>query len=71
MDEKKDLVEFLDILIRLTKDNIDFIRHKEIKYPTKLGKYKEELEKIQELINSFNFVKDKKKQAEVVEPSRL
>jgi len=59
IDEKKLLIEFLGILIRLTKDNIDFLNHKEIKYPTKLGKYKEEFEQIQDLINSFDFVKDK------------
>ena len=58
MDEKKDLVEFLEILICLTQDNIDFIRQKEIKFPTDLGKYKNELKQIQNIINSFDFVKD-------------
>ena len=57
MENEKNLVEFLKILIDLTQDNIDFIKGKQIFLPAMIGKYENELRQIRDLINSFDFVK--------------
>lgn len=55
MENEKNLVEFLKILIDLTQDNIDFIKGKQIFLPAMIGKYENELRQIRDLINSFDF----------------
>ena len=59
MVESKNLREFLVLLNRLNKANIAYLDGKE---PSIIlgGKYNEEFKKIQELINSFDFVKESK-----------
>jgi 5'(3')-deoxyribonucleotidase len=57
VENEKNLVEFLKILIDLTQDNIDFIKGKQIFLPAMIGKYENELRQIRDLINSFDFVK--------------
>jgi hypothetical protein len=55
VENEKNLVEFLKILIDLTQDNIDFIKGKQIFLPAMIGKYENELRQIRDLINSFDF----------------
>ncbi len=60
MDEDKEMIEFLKGLIELNQNNIYFI----LKQPTQeirnWKKYKEELQKVGDLINSFDWDKGKK-----------
>jgi len=58
MENEKNLIEFLEILVKLTQDNIDFINEKEILRPIIQEKYFEELKQIRNLINSFDFVRN-------------
>jgi hypothetical protein len=62
MEENKDLKEFLEVLIDMNQSNIDFIKNPNLTiYPPKLfQKYVEEIKQIQDLINTFDFVKEKK-----------
>ncbi len=59
MDEDKEMIEFLKCLIELNQNNIYFI----LKQPTQeirnWKKYKEELQKVGDLINSFDWDKGK------------
>lgn len=57
MKEEKTLKEFLYCLISLSQSNIEFIKNGTTLQPPQ-NKYQEELSKIQNLINSFDFVKN-------------
>jgi hypothetical protein len=57
--QNKNLREFLVNLIYLTKGNIDFLDKKKTTKQTWSNNYKKELEQIKNLINSFNFVRNK------------
>jgi hypothetical protein len=56
----KSLKEFLELLHVLTLANIDFLEGKQ-PYSIELGKYCIEITKIQDVINSFDFVKNQGK----------
>lgn len=56
MEDKRNLLEFLEILVKLTEENIDFMKGKDVRDIKILGKYKDELGQVQDLINSFDFV---------------
>lgn len=61
--EKKSLKGLLKALVELTQNNIEFIEEKSTYYPINQPKlwhnYREEIEKIQDLINSFDLVEGK------------
>jgi len=54
----KNYREFLELLLELDQANLDFINGKDGSKidSLKLSKYKEEIEKLQDLINSFDFM---------------
>lgn len=54
----KNLKEFLCILTQLTQSNIDFMEGKRSPLNNGTFKYIDELRKIQEVINGFDFVKN-------------
>lgn len=59
-DEEKNLKEFLGFLLEITQQNIDFSEGKRPKkLPDLYLKYKKEIEKVQDTINSFDFVIEK------------
>lgn len=51
----RNLLGFLNVLLRLTEQNIKFINNKKTNEVCDLEKYIKEIKKIQDLINSFNF----------------
>lgn len=55
MKDVKSLIEFLTVLRNLTDSNIKFILKQEFSDVPDLFKYKNEIESIQKLINSFDF----------------
>lgn len=58
MTKNKNLKEFIEKSIELHKANIDFLNGSEVKNFEISHKYFDELVKLQELINSFDFVKN-------------
>jgi len=60
VDNEKRLIDFLHVLLRLTEENIKFMCGNVTYRVFELDKYKEELCKIQNIINSFDFIEDKK-----------
>lgn len=56
----KNIKEFLELLNRLTIANIDFLDGKQ-PYRIELGKYSIEINKIKDVINSFDFIKHQDK----------
>lgn len=57
MQREKNIKEFLELLIQLTQANIDFFSGKKCEN-IDLSKYSNEFERIQILINSFDFCSD-------------
>lgn len=55
--DKKSYLEFIEILHKLNKANIDYAKGKEVNIILS-RKYNKELEAVQNLINSFEFVKN-------------
>jgi hypothetical protein len=56
----KSLIDFLNVLLRATEENIKFLCGTETFEIFEIEKYKEEICKIQDLINSFKFDENKK-----------
>jgi hypothetical protein len=56
MTTNKNLKEFLEKAVELCQTNIDFLNGKQIENFKISDKYFDELQKLQELINSFSFV---------------
>jgi len=54
----KSFIEFLQVLTNLNQANLDFIKNITPKKVLGLEKYKNELGKVQDLINSFEFKND-------------
>jgi|KBSMisStaDraftv2_1062788.scaffolds.fasta_scaffold50320_3 hypothetical protein len=59
IQESKTLLEFLEELNRLTEYNILFLKNKKSFIPRLNEKYLKEFQGIQDLINTFDFVKEK------------
>lgn len=51
----RSLLDFLNVLLRTTEENIKFMCNIETNKIYELEKYKKEIEKVQSLISSFNF----------------
>lgn len=54
--KEKNLLGFLKVLLGVTQGNINYILNKIPDKTLELEKYKKEIEIIQDLINSFDFV---------------
>ena len=53
----RSFLDFLQVLIRTTQQNINFMRNLETHRVYELDKYKKEIESVQSLINTFKFEK--------------
>ena len=51
----RSFLDFLQVLIRTTQQNINFMRNLETHRVYELDKYKKEIESVQSLINTFKF----------------
>lgn len=56
---EKSFTEFMKLLLEITEQNLRFSQGKHAQTPKNLSKYKEEMLKISECINSFDFVANK------------
>lgn len=54
---KKTLKQFLEILLKVTEENLIFLQKGEANQVIDSMKYLNELAKIQEVINSFDFIR--------------